>query len=185
METVAARFTVADLREMPEDGRRYEVVEGDLYVSPAPKTRHQRISLRLSAFLERAEEAGFGVALAAPTDVYLDDANGVQPDLLFVRRVHTDMVVEDNVRGVPDLVTEILSPTTRARDLGVKLRLYARFGVRVYWVVDPEAETITVYEPAGDGNGYARRAVLSRGDTLRCDLFPGVEVEVAKVFGPR
>lgn len=114
-----ARFTCADLREMPEDGRRYEVIEGDLYGSPAPKTRHQRVASKLTSFLDRAEEAGFGVVLPAPTDVYLADASSVQLDLVFVCQEHADIIAEDDVRGVADLLAEILSPTTRARDLGV------------------------------------------------------------------
>lgn len=183
MQTIVPRFTYADLRDMPEDGRRYEVVQGVLCVSPAPKTRHQRISMSLSKLLGRAEDSGFGVALAAPTDVYLDDENGVQPDLVFVRSDHAAIIVEDDVRGVPDLVVEILSPTTRTRDLGAKLRVYARFGVRVYWVVDPEAETVTVFGP-GEG-GYVQKAVLGHGEMLACDLFPGVEMPVAKVFARR
>ena len=183
MAVIVPRFTYADLRAMPEDGRRYEVVEGDLCVSPAPKTRHQRIVLHLSLLLGRAEEAGYGIALPAPTDVYLDDANVVQPDLLFVRQERAAIVVEDDVRGAPDLVAEVLSSTTRARDLGAKLRVYARFGVGVYWIVDPQAETVTVFEPGG--GGYEQRALLARSDTLACHLFPGIEVPVASVFARR
>lgn len=183
MEIITPRFTYADLRQMPDDGRRYEVIEGELCVSPAPKTRHQQASMALSILLGRAQEAGFGQALAAPVDVYLDDQNGVEPDLLFILTEHLDIITEDDVRGVPDLVVEILSPSTRARDLGAKLRLYARFGVRVYWVVDPEAETVAVFEPSG--GGYEQKAVLRRSDTLACGLFPGIEMPVARVFTRR
>jgi len=177
---ITPRFTHADLRQMPEDGRRYEVVEGEMCVSPAPKTRHQSVSLRLSLVLGRAEAAGFGVALAAPTDVFLDDGNCVQPDLLFVAQSHLDIIGEDEVRGVPDLVAEILSPGTRARDLGAKLRVYARFGVRVYWVIDPDAETVTVFEHRG--GGFEQVGVLGRSHTLSCPLFPGIDLAVDSVF---
>lgn len=182
MEGITPRFTYADLRELPEDGRRYEVIEGDLCVTPAPKTRHQRVSWKLTLFLGQAEESGFGVGLAAPTDVYLDDHNGVQPDLVIVLKEHADIVVENEVRGVPDLVVEILSASTRARDLGVKLRLYARFGVRVYWVVDPDAQTVTVFRLGGDG---CQPTILGRDDTLVCNLFPGIQTPVARIFAVR
>ena len=155
------RFTYADLRAMPEDGRRYEVLEGDLCVSLSPQTRHLRIVLHLSLLLGRAEEAGAGIALPAPTDVYLDDANVVPSDLLFVRQERAAIVVEDGVRGASNLVAEVLSSTTLARDLGAKLRIYARFGVGVYGVVDPQAETVTVFEPESRS---VRRMALAQKD---------------------
>jgi Uma2 family endonuclease len=174
------RFTYADLRELPEDGRRYEVIGGELYVSPAPTTKHQFVLGHVFALLYRAQEAGYGMAWTAPLEVLLDEENAVQPDALFVTRERAAIVREDGVRGVPDLVVEVLSPGTRARDLGVKLRLYMRFGVRTYWAVDPEAETVAVFRP--DGSGGYTQTLLGPEEELGCELFPGVTVRVARLF---
>lgn len=180
MEAITPRFTHPDLREMPENGRRYEVIEGELCVSPPPKTRHQRILTRFLVSLFAVQEAGMGVALPAPVDIHLDDQNCVQPDVVFVRSEHADIIGEDDIRGVPDLVVEVLSRSTRARDLGAKLRLYARFGVRVYWVVDPDAETVTVFDRQAEG--YIQSAVLRAADTLCSEPLPGFELGVEGLF---
>ncbi len=180
MKIIPAKFTYEDLRQMPDDGKRYEIVEGELVVTPAPRTRHQRIVGNLHLFFARAEQARCGEVFFAPTDVVLDDENVVEPDLLFISRERLGIVTEENVRGAPDLVVEVLSERTRERDLGAKLRLYARFGVRFYWVVDPEAGTVRTFELAR--GGYAEAAVLRAGETLSCALFAGVTLDVAAVF---
>ncbi len=181
MARTVPKFTYADLREMPDDGRRYEVVEGDLFVSPSPRVSHQMVVLGLYDLLSEARRAGFGQLLVAPTDVYFDEHNVVVPDAVFVCTDRHDIVTEDGVRGVPDLVAEVLSPGTRARDLGPKLHLYDRVGVSVYWVADPAARTISVYART-DAGGYGEAQVLHAGDVLTCRLFPGIEAPVADLF---
>ena len=180
MKIIPAKFTYEDLRQMPDDGKRYEIVEGELVVTPAPKWAHQQVVFKLAEVLAEAVRRGYGKAAFAPTDVVLDDENVVEPDLLFISRERLGIVTEENVRGAPDLVVEVLSERTRERDLGAKLRLYARFGVRFYWVVDPEAGTVRTFELAR--GGYAEAAVLRAGETLSCALFAGVTVDVAAVF---
>ncbi len=175
-------LTYADLREMPEDGWRYELLEGDLVGSPAPTVRHQRTVQKVNALLMEAERAGAGIVLAAPTDVVLDpDLNALEPDLLFIRRARAAYLVTDtHIAGAPDLIVEVLSPRSLERDLGTKQRVYAHYGVPFYWAVDPEADTVRVFEL--DGPTYRRPVILRGGHVLTCPLFPGISVCVADLF---
>jgi Uma2 family endonuclease len=145
MTIVQPRLTATDLQDLPDDGKRYELLEGELAVSPAPTRKHQKVAWRVVTFLDRAEAAGFGVGYAAPFEVYFDEYDAAQPDVLFVRADRLDIVREDRIEGAPDLVVEILSPSTRRRDLRVKLHLYARFGVPFYWIIDADATTVQPY----------------------------------------
>lgn len=182
MRMIDPKFTHEDLRHMPDDGRRYEIIEGELVVSPSPKWRHQRCVWNLAGLLRRAEEAGFGVAVAAPMDVVFSEHSVTEPDLLFIAKERQAIVTEDNVQGAPDLVIEVLSESTRDRDLRSKLHLYAVHGVRWYWVVAPDAEVVRRFELA-DG-AYAEQPTLHAGDVLACPAFPGVEIDTAEVFRP-
>jgi Uma2 family endonuclease len=177
-----AKPTYADLRDMPEDGWRYELLEGDIVASPAPSWRHQRIVHKLDALLDRAESTGAGVAVTAPTDVVFDpDLNALQPDLLFIAREKLGhLVTETHVAGAPDLVVEVLSPGTAHRERGAKLRVYARYGVRLYWIVDPAEEAVHAHTLGPDG--YGQPAILRGEDLLGCPLFPGVTLSVATLF---
>jgi Uma2 family endonuclease len=140
-------FTWQDVLATPDDGMRYEAIEGKLYVTPPPTYRHQRISLKLErALMQLLEDAGHGVVAHAPVGVeFPDTKEGVQPDILFVSRGRLEIVSEDWIRGAPDLVIEILSPATAERDRGLKRKLYERHGVGEYWIVDPDAEEVEVW----------------------------------------
>lgn len=133
---------------MPEDGKRYEAIGGDLYVTPAPSFRHQRISGKLFNALSRLlEEPGLGFVIAAPIGVEFPDTDeGVQPDIIFVSKARSGILVEAGIRGAPDLVVEILSPRTAERDRTIKQKLYRREGVAQYWVADPDAESVEVWD---------------------------------------
>ena len=149
--------TWEDVLRMPDDGNRYEFVGGRLYMTPAPVTRHQRISKRMWAALVRVlENPGRGEVFHAP---YLVEFPGtgdrVQPDLLFVSDERREIIGEKQVTGAPDLVVEILSPSTAHRDRGIKLDLYARRGVRQYWIVDPVEDAVDVWR-FGDEPGHER-----------------------------
>ena len=141
------QITWQDVQQLPDDGRRYEAIEGDLYVTPAPTVRHQRISIRLErALFAILEGPGHGEILHAPVGVeFPPTEEGVQPDILFVSTARRGIIDEAWLRGAPDLVVEILSPSTASRDRGIKLRLYERQGVAEYWIVDPEAEVVEVW----------------------------------------
>ncbi len=150
-------ITWQDVQQMPDDGNRYEAIEGDLCVTPAPNTRHQRISKRLYLALDRIlEQPGHGEVFYAPIGVeFPATGEGVQPDLLFVSSGRQSIIAEAWLMGAPDLVVEILSPTTSSRDRTIKLRLYERQGVREYWIVDPDENAVDVWR-FGDETDYER-----------------------------
>jgi Uma2 family endonuclease len=141
-------ITWHDILLMPEDGNRYEAIGGELFVTPPPRVPHQRIAMNLvEALLPLLQQAGHGELFFAPVGVeFPDTREGVQPDILFVSNERLDIVGEDWLRGAPDLVIEILSPGTAARDRNIKLKLYQRHGVAEYWIVDPRNKTVEVWD---------------------------------------
>ena len=148
MERMAlSQITWQDVQQLPDDGHRHEAIEGDLHVTPAPSIRHQRVSQRLEQELLRLlEEPGHGIVIDAPVGVeFPSTGEGVQPDIVFVSSARTHIIADAAIRGAPDLVVEILSPTTERRDRGVKRKLYERQGVFEYWIVDLETETVEVW----------------------------------------
>ena len=174
------KFTYADYRNTPED-KRYELIDGELIMSPAPRTTHQDASLKivllLAAFVRKRV---LGKIFYAPTDVVLSDTDVVQPDILFISNARAHIITEDNIRGEPNLVIEILSPSTAARDRTLKRALYAKHGVQEYWQVDTDARAIaalTLTERGFDG-----AAVYGEGQTLTSPLLPGFELELDSVF---
>jgi Uma2 family endonuclease len=179
--TLPGRLTYEEYRRLPDD-QRYELVEGELRVTPAPSIRHQRLSMSLSFRLcAHLLEHGLGTLLAAPTDVLLSDQTVLQPDLLFVTRERESILGAGSaVQGAPDLVIEILSPSRAVHDLVTKRQLYTQYGVREYWVVDPEAEAIEGLTQQGSGLETWQR--FSGDGTLTSPLLPGLQVNVAAVF---
>ena len=175
------RFTYEDYRTAPPD-RRYELVDGDLVMVPAPNLRHQAVQVRLGEPLARfVRENRLGTLFFAPCDVVLSDTDVVQPDLLFVSGVRAHLLSGgENVRGAPDLVVEILSPATAERDRGYKRALYAKHGVAEYWLVDPSAETVSIHRL--HGRALALAETLRREQTLRSPLLPGFALNLDAVF---
>ncbi len=149
-----SQITWQDVQQTPEDGKRREAIEGELFVTAAPSFRHQEISVRLTVALHAVLVKGdHGRLFHAPGVQFPATDEGVQPDLVFVAAAREGVLRDDWIRGAPDLVVEILSPSTESRDRGVKLKLYRRQGVPVYWLVDPEAEVVEVWS---FGGGTAR-----------------------------
>jgi Uma2 family endonuclease len=177
----AFRFTYEDYRTAPPD-RRYELLDGDLVMTPAPNLKLQRAQVRLGEPLARfVRENALGEFFFAPCDVVLSDTDVVQPDLLFVSHARAHLLSGgDNVRGAPDLVVEILSPATADRDRGYKRALYAKHGVTEYWLIDPTAETVWIHE-LRDG-ALAVTHTFGREQTLRSPLLAGFEVDLDDVF---
>lgn len=175
------RFTYDDYKLLPDD-ERYEVIEGELLVTPAPNFRHQRILSHLHFRLYAYVEAdGLGMVVPAPTDVILDAVNVVQPDLLFVAKERLAIIdTKGGVHGAPDLVVEILSPSTAGRDQVAKRKLYGAFGVREFWIVDPDAQSIEVLTPSGGDLETWRR--FEHGSDLHSPLLSGLSFPVADIF---
>jgi Uma2 family endonuclease len=177
-------LTYEDYLHLPEDGKRHEIIDGKHYVSPTPPTRHQIVLVNLLHHLHpMVREHRLGRVLAAPVDVVLSDTDVVEPDLLYLSTAHLDRLTEANVQGAPDLVVEILSDSTRRTDEITKRRLYERWGVAEYWVVDPVIEAVKVYRRTGEGR-YERAAelTLEAGDTLTTPLLPGLQIPLQAVF---
>ena len=176
----AIKFTYQDYINTP-DGERYELIDGELILAPAPRRDHQRVQLNLGApmhFFVQSNE--LGVVYVAPRDVVFSDTYIVQPDIMFIsnERMHID--TEAEIWGGPDLVVEILSPSTADRDRTVKRALYARHGVKEYWLVDADEHTIAVLL-IGD-RGFEQVAAYGEGDTLVSPTLPGFSILVDEVF---
>ena len=171
------RFRAEDIWETPDDGNRYEVIDGDLYVTPPPVIAHQRPASRLPVFVGAYLMAHpIEELFVAPTGVVLDEFNGVQPDVLYVSNERRHLIGERGIEGAPDLVVEVLSPSTQARDRGIKQRRYAAAGVRQYWIVVPPTRTLEAYVLV-DGS-YAPRGAYGPGTAFRPELFPGLEIPI-------
>jgi Uma2 family endonuclease len=174
-------LTYADLEKFPEDNLRRELIDGELIVTAAPNTRHQRaVRELLTEFNLHAREHG-GEVLPAPYDVYFSETNVVEPDVLFVTVEHVERLEEKYIRAAPDIVVEVSSPSTRRLELSRKKDLYERFGVPEYWCVDLDADRIEVYR-LSEGR-YGLPALLGRGDAIGSDLVPGLSISVDLILG--
>jgi Uma2 family endonuclease len=183
METTE-KFTSADLALMPDDGKRYEVIEGELYVSKQPGVEHQYSCSRLVGFLGTwSEENGTGVALIAPGLVFAED-DDVAPDVVWVSRGRLQGMLDKagHLTKAPELVIEVLSPgkANARRDRQAKLGLYSRRGVLEYWIVDWMQRLAEVYRR--ERGALKLAATFYAGDALESPLLPGFSCEVAKLF---
>jgi Uma2 family endonuclease len=177
------RLTYDDYLLFPEDGRRHEILDGEHYVTASPSLKHQTVSIRLSAAISTFVDAHrLGAVFAAPTDVLLSRHDIVVPDLVFISRTRFSILTEANIQGAPDLVVEILSPSTRRVDEGLKLARYESLGVQEYWVADPLRRTMTVHRLEGDHFRPAAILQADLQDVLTTPLIPGLEVRLAEVF---
>jgi Uma2 family endonuclease len=180
MSDARVKITYQDYLQLPDE-QRYEVLEGDLRMVPAPGTGHQRILWRLSrAVGDFVEPQRLGRAYFAPVDVILDEDSVVQPDLLVVLTQNLARIRPEGVFGAPDLVVEILSPSNAHRDRGIKRRLYGRYGVQEYWIIDPQERTVEVTS-LRDGH-METWSSFPAGATLRSPLFPAFTLPVDSIF---
>jgi len=178
--TPAIKFTYEDYRNTPED-KRYELLDGDLVMTPAPGTAHQRVLRRLIILLGLSvERTGVGEVFVAPFDVVLSDTDVVQPDLLFISNERSHIITEENVQGAPDLVVEILSPSTAERDQTFKRSLYAKHGVKEYWLVDTDAKTVTVL--FHDDHGFTLAGAYGEGQVLTSLTLTEFSMDPAEIF---
>ena len=177
----AGKLTWNDYLDFPEDGRRHEIIDGEHYVTASPALTHQRASRHVHFQLyEQIERQGKGEVFNAPTAVQLSEFDIVEPDLLVVLAHHDALLKETRVAGPPDLVVEILSPSSRRLDRRIKLALYQRAGVREYWIVDPVAQEVEKYRRQGEV--LARVGVFK--ERIAFDGLPGVTVDLNAVWNP-
>lgn len=174
------KYTYEDYLKTPED-ERYELIEGELIMTPSPVTYHQWISKNILYELEKfVREKKIGKVFDAPCDVYLDDENVFQPDVLFVSKERENIIREKNIQGAPDLIIEILSENTAYNDLVKKKRLYAQFGVKEYWIVDPLEKTVEVF--GNKDKTFIIERSYAQNDILESSLITGLNIKLSDVF---
>ncbi len=179
------RLTNADLEAMPDDGNRYEVIDGELYVSSAPSFFHQIVLVNIVvAFSDYLREHPVG-RVAPGVGVIFDDYNGVIPDLVFAGNERmSKALAAGRFHAAPEIVIEILSPgaSNVRRDRHVKLSLYAARGVDEYWIVDPENRSVELYRRDAATAGLVLERNLRQGDELTCAILPGFRISVDALF---
>lgn len=176
------KLTYAFLEELPEDDLRHEIIDGVHYVTPSPLIRHQRVARELLlaiALYLRAHP--IGEVFTDKVDVLLGLHDIVVPDLVYVSNERARMLTEKNVQGAPDLVIEISSTSTRARDVRLKRALYERAGVQEYWFAEPRDSTIDVYR-AANGRFLPAERFAAGGPPLETPLLPGLTIDLVAVF---
>lgn len=181
MGTTMPMLTVEDYKNTPETGPRYQLIEGDLYMAPAPSRYHQEISGNLAfILLTWLKDHFIGKLYHAPFDVYLDEHDVFQPDILFVSNERSSILTDAGAEGAPDFVVEILSPKTARLDRDNKRKMYVRHGVRELWIIEPETRRILVYRPVE--NAEEPCAVYGEGDVFETPMFPGLRIDTREVF---
>ena len=173
------------LRSRTDDGRRFEVIRGVLYVTATPTWLHQHAVWRLGYyFQEFVQKHRLGTVAGAPFDILLPDRIGdpVQPDLFYFRTGNQPIPEDNRFVGVPDLVAEVLSPSTRRRDQKDKLDAYRDAGIPEYWLVNPQTRTVTLYGLTEDRTRYVEVARGGEGERVGSTVLPGLTVEVSDLF---
>lgn len=179
------RFVYEDYKSLPESmAKRYELLNGEILMVPAPTTTHQFLSRNIGYLLHGfVRKHELGAVLSSPVDVVFGEGDAreiVQPDVLYICSERAGIIVVEEICGAPDLIVEVLSPGTETRDRTYKKHLYERYGVREYWIIDPISETVEVYKSSGAefDDPLIYRAV----DTLRSALFVGLDIDLQEVF---
>ena len=165
-------LTYDDYAALPNDGKRYEIIEGDIFVSPAPRPKHQKAIGNLHIILGLyLQDHPIGDLYLAPIDLILSFTNIAQPDLLFLRNEKLHLVSDRSIEGPPDLIVEVLSPATEKTDRTTKYRLYAKFGVAHYWLIDPIEKRLEPFRRVG--RSYRALQPITGADTVSLeDIFP-------------
>jgi len=181
VKVVRPRISYADLERAPEDGRRYELYDGEVYVVPAPIPRHQVVQQAIAEILHKhADECG-GFSVPSPIDIVFSPYDVLQPDVVYfaperARLIDIDLAIEH----APDLCVEVLSPSTQTTDRGRKMQIYARYGVREYWIADPGTRTVEIYRL--EDPGYVLVETASGDSPVRSTVLPGLVFSAAALF---
>src|SRR5215218_1885409 len=181
VERVQPRVSFADLERAPEDGRRYELYDGEVYVVPAPIPRHQVVQHTAAEALRAICRQHGGFAVGSPIDIVFSDYDVLQPDVVYFGPTRAHLVDLDRaIRDAPDLCVEILSPSTEATDRGRKMQMFARSGVPEYWIVDPVKETIEVHRLQAGSYVLAQRA--AKDDEVQSPVVRNTALRVGRIF---
>lgn len=181
--TSSVKFTYDDFVNFPDDGKRHEIIDGEHYVTPSPNTKHQTVSFNLSGMLwTYLKQHPIGQVFAAPFDVVFSHLDVVEPDLLYISRDRRQALTDKHLRGTPDFVVEILSPGTRRTDEITKRKLYERFGVQEYLVVDPKLDAIKTYHRVANRFTKVAELAAEREDVLTTPILPGWSAPLVEIF---
>ena len=189
METVISntKVSVTEFREMlfdNDDDNYYEIIDGEMIRKSAPTPMHQRISRKVMVIIDRfISEKKTGEIFQSPIDVYLDEYNKPQPDLVFVSESKKAIITNDGIVGVPDLIVEIISPTSIIRDRIEKKALYERMSVPEFWLIDPQYAAIEIYTLQNNRYELLSAATILEGE-LKSSLFEGLAINLKDIFSP-
>lgn len=175
------QFTYEDYLQLPED-RRYEIIDGELTMVPSPATEHQRIVIAISSALYNFVHDGkIGEVFVSPMDVVLSDVDVVQPDIFFVSKKRNQIITETNIQGAPDFIVEVLSPFSIKRDYAIKRKLYSKYEVLEYWIVDPVKKQI---EKMLFQQGILHsQGIYRTDDVIESKAIEGFSLKVGSAFG--
>lgn len=185
MVTQLKQISIHEFRQMEfdeNDDAFYELINGYIMKKSAPKPQHQNISMYLSIEIGTfIKHRGLGKLFASPIDVFLDDLNAVQPDLVFIPTENQAMITDDGIIGIPDLMIEIISPSSVLRDRVDKKNLYERLNVKEYWIIDPQYQDIEVYTVQNGRYELYSGVTMFEGE-LKSSIFEGLTINLAELF---
>lgn len=174
-------WTYQDYLELPSDGKVYQIIEGGLYMVPAPTTYHQKVSINLASIIwNYVKKINWGEIYDAPIDVILSTTDIVQPDIIGISKERLSIVKEKGIFGTPDLVIEILSPSTWPLDLKLKKGLYERYGIQEYWLVYPEEKKVQCF--LMKGGKYHLLGTYFKNEEVEVATIAGLRIDLKEVF---
>lgn len=180
--TEKKKYTIEDYMKTPDDVR-YELIEGELLMTPSPLTRHQRAVGKFYIKLDNYVTLhGLGEVFVCPYDVVLDNENVFEPDVIFVSEENSSIITEANIKGAPDLVIEVLSPSTAQRDLIKKKRIYAEYGVKEYWIADPGEKRVELH--ILNNKQFDLKKSYGQDDVIESVILHGLRIPLKEVFQP-
>ncbi len=172
--------TIKDYKLLPE-GAPYQLIEGELIMTPAPNPIHQLISANLfKSIVRHVDEKRLGVLFYSPIDIYLSEENAFQPDIVFISSERRHIIKDDGIYGAPELVIEILSPSTAYYDIKKKFRVYEKGGVKEYWIVDPEMNTVEIY--LNEDGHFSLKTKLENKGEIESFILKGFRLTLEEIF---
>ncbi len=175
------KYSYEDYMKIPDDGKRYEILNGELIMSPSPTTLHQRVVGKLFTELKIfVEKNNLGEVFISPYDVILNDNDIVQPDIIFMSNENVNIITDENIKGSPDLLVEILSPSTGYYDLVEKKDIYEKSGIKEYWIVDPQKKWIEVYS-LKQHKYYLFNRIEKKGK-IKSMVLNSLDLDIHKIF---